>query len=99
MTTATLSFPDTYSQHETRQILEDTFKIERDFARARLSKFSLECQEFEKRYQMDSEQFLEQFESGELGDDLEWFDWYAVLRGRKVWERKYAILNELSWNE
>ena len=44
MTTATLSFPGTYSQDETRQILEDTFKIERDFALARLSKFTRECQ-------------------------------------------------------
>lgn len=99
MTTATLSLHSTHSQRETRQILEETFKRERDFAQARLLKFDQECQEFEERYHMDSEQFLEQFESGELGDDVQWFDWYAVVRGRKIWERKYTILKELSWNE
>jgi len=24
---------------------------------------------------------------------------YAVVRGRKIWERKYTILKELSWSE
>jgi hypothetical protein len=42
-------------------------------------KFENECKEFEKKYKMDSEFFLNKFDSGELGDDLQWFDWYASL--------------------
>ena len=99
MTTVTFSLRSSYPREETREILEDAFKVERDVARARWSKFEQECQAFEARYQMDSEDFLEQFESGALGDDLQWFDWYAVLRGRNIWERKYTILKNLAWTE
>ena len=65
MTTATSSLHSMYSQGETRQIIEDAFKIERDVARARFSKFKQECQAFGEQYQMDSEDVLAQFESGE----------------------------------
>ncbi len=63
------------------------------------NKFESECKEFEKKYKMDSEFFLNKFDSGELGDDLQWFDWYASIRGKKLWGKKYQILSEISWNE
>ncbi len=50
-------------------------------------------------FKMDSDLFLHKFNEGELGDDLRWFDWYASIRGKKLWEKKYRILSELSWNE
>jgi hypothetical protein len=30
---------------------------------------------------MDSDLFIEKFNSGELGDDDDYFDWYAAKRG------------------
>jgi len=48
---------------------------------------------------MDSESFLEKFDTGKLGDDLQWFDWYASIRGKKLWAKKYQILSEISWKE
>ena len=97
--TATLSFQSPYPRAETRQILDDALSIEREFARVRLMKFTQECQEFEAAYQMASTEFLQQFESGQLGDDPQWFDWFAATRGKQVWERKYLLLKGLSWNE
>lgn len=45
---------------------------------------------------MSSEEFLEQFEAGQLGDDKEFFDWYAAARGLKLWQERHEILSGAS---
>jgi hypothetical protein len=95
----TLSLQSTHSPGETKVIVEEALKTQRDFAYTRFLKFEHECQVFEHQYGMDSEQFLCKFESGELGDEEHWFDWYAVVRGKKLWEKKYHVLQGLAWNE
>ena len=39
------------------------------------------CQKFEQKYGMTSDEFLLKFESGELGDAPDYFDWFAAKRG------------------
>jgi len=36
---------------------------------------------------------MQQFESGALGDDAEYFDWYAAKRGCDLWERRFCMLS------
>lgn len=93
---ATLSLQTAYPQSETKMILDEAFHKERDFAYTRFKRFDEECRTFEKEYGIGSDQFLQQFESGELGDDECWFDWYAAIRGQKTWEKKYRILNGMA---
>lgn len=99
MTVSTLSFKTTHSQSEIKPVLDEALKNQKDFAYARFMKFDQECNVFEQKYGMDSSQFLEKFEAGELGDDEQWFDWYAAVRGKTVWGKKYRILSDISWNE
>lgn len=42
------------------------------------------CKTFESKYKMTSEKFLEQFDAGKLGDEQDFFDWYAAARGLKL---------------
>lgn len=70
-------------------MFKEALKTQRDFAYARFMKFEQECKIFEHTYGMDSDQFLRKFESGELGDEEQWFDWYAAIRGKKIWEQKF----------
>lgn len=35
---------------------------------------------FEQKYRMTSDEFLLKFESGELGDSQDFFDWFAAKR-------------------
>ena len=37
--------------------------------------------------------FSRDFEAGTLGDDLEYFDWYAAKRGLISWDRRTEILS------
>ncbi len=93
----TISIKSNYPQDETRSILFELVEKQIKFVLSRFKQFDKECREFEKNYQMDSNQFLAKFDAGELGDDLQWFDWYAAVRGRNLWKRKYNVLTRISW--
>ncbi|MFB6245196.1 MAG: hypothetical protein ABEJ03_02510 [Candidatus Nanohaloarchaea archaeon] len=57
-----------------------------------LERFRGKLEEFEEEYGMDSEEFMERFESGELEDDEDFFGWYTVYRSVKHWEEKIGEL-------
>jgi hypothetical protein len=78
---------------EVTGVLGDAVRHETDLARVRRDEFLKDCQRFEDKYHFSSDEFLERFESGELGDDADFFSWYAVKRGFDVWERRYQILS------
>ncbi|MFQ6072784.1 MAG: hypothetical protein ACE5KT_08820 [Methanosarcinales archaeon] len=41
--------------------------------------YKTEMEKFEKKYNISSEEFLKKFNNGEMGDDLEYFEWYAYV--------------------
>lgn len=86
-----------YPAGETKPVLSEALKQQADFAYAMFLKFQKECRDFEGRYRMNSDEFLLKFEAGDLGDDIQWFDWYAALRGKRLWEKKYDILHSIAW--
>ena len=47
-----------------------------------------EIKDFERRYGMDSDEFLREFERGELGDSQGYFTWWGLLRGQTVIEEE-----------
>jgi hypothetical protein len=65
-------------------------------ARQRVDHYSAACRKFEKKYRMTSEQFARQFDGGSLGDEQDYFDWYAAKRGRDIWCERYEILSKVS---
>jgi hypothetical protein len=50
--------------------------------------FEDRCRAFELEYHMSSDEFMQRFEAGELGDDAIYFDWYAAKCGLDVMRRK-----------
>ncbi len=87
-----------YSPEETRTVLQEFLEKQLDFANSRMHRFHKECEAYEQIYDMSSDLFLQKFESGELGDDEHWFDWYASCRGKDLWVKKLNILRDISWN-
>ena len=61
-------------------------------ARQRFEHYAELCRKFEQKYGMSSDEFIRQFDAGELGDDLAYFDWYAAQRGLDLWRERYEIL-------
>jgi len=78
---------------EIRRVLGNALRHQVDLASARRTYFERACRAFEQQHQMSSEEFMRQFESGTLGDEAEYFDWYAAKRGFDLWERRFRILS------
>jgi hypothetical protein len=92
-----LTMTSNYSPDETKMVLHEFWDQQLNFVGSRMRRFSKECEVFEQKYNMSSDVFLQKFDSGELGDDVHWFDWYASCRGRDVWSKKFNILRDISW--
>ena len=65
-------------------------------ARQRFEYYANLCSEFEQRFRMTSNEFVQKFDSGALGDDQEFFNWYAAKRGMDIWLNRSAILSGVS---
>ncbi len=50
----------------------------------RFTHYDKRCRKFEKQYGMNSDEFIQKFESGLLGDDQDYFDWYAAKKGLDI---------------
>jgi hypothetical protein len=77
-------------------VIAESIASHREFAQRRLAAYVERCITFEQRYGMSTETFLERFEAGTLGDQPEWFDWYAATQGKQIWSRKHTILAHLT---
>ena len=51
------------------------------------------CRRFEKKYGMDSDEFMDKLESGVLDDRDDYFDWFAAKKGMDIWSRRLRILS------
>ena len=85
-------FPD----QTVKDIVRAALRNEAAMARFRFEQFEKECQTFEQKYRMATEEFLTKFDAGELGDAEEYFDWFASARGRDVWRQKADVLGEVA---
>jgi len=72
--------------------------LERETSRLISQKARLEQQlaEFERKYSLDSEEFYEKFERGELGDTMDFVEWSATYEMVTNLRRQLSILG---WKE
>jgi hypothetical protein len=78
-------------KREVIQSLERESRLS-ETAIARLDK---RCRAFEKRYGWSTEEFLRKFNGGEIGDDQDYFLWYALARAKQDWKATRESLDEL----
>jgi hypothetical protein len=83
------------SAQELRTLAERALQSEREKVQARSELFARECAHYEQRNGMTTERFLETFEAGALGDEEEYFDWYAAAQGRLSWDERRRNLDEV----
>ncbi|MBW1745528.1 MAG: hypothetical protein JRJ25_04115 [Deltaproteobacteria bacterium] len=49
-------------------------------------------QEFEKKYQLSTLTFLKRFEAGQMGDEADYFDWYAFAKLLARWQETQSAI-------
>ncbi|MEN4017430.1 MAG: hypothetical protein PQ975_01640 [Methanobacterium sp.] len=69
-------------------IVKESLQRELILSKSKVNLLKEEIKGFEKKYGMSSEEFMEKFEQGELGDDQNYFEWWGLLRGIKKIEEK-----------
>jgi hypothetical protein len=75
---------DAYSdQAELDQILGKLSDVALSQHRLLLEKYDRDLREFEQRYDMESSVFYQRFEAGELGDDIDFFEWSTLYELRQ----------------
>ena len=84
-----------YAEEEINEVIDESITSRLEFAQRRLATYQASCAAFEQQHNMSTQEFLDKFESGALGDQQEWFDWYAAAEGKTLWSRKYDILAHL----
>lgn len=80
---------DTYSdQAELDRILGKLLDVALSQHRLRLERYERDLREFEQRYEMESAVFYQRFEAGELGDDVDFFEWAGLCELRQDIQEK-----------
>ena len=49
--------------------------------------------DLEKKYQLSTQAFLKSFESGQLGDDADYFDWHAFAKLLARWQKAQSAIH------
>lgn len=88
--------PTEFALAEVRNTLSSALRSEAEQAHLRREHYAALCRTFEQEHKLSSDEFLERFEEGSLGDALFAFDWFAAKRALDLWDRRYRILSGAS---
>ncbi|AKB31862.1 hypothetical protein MSSIH_1172 [Methanosarcina siciliae HI350] len=91
--TLTLDIKGDFTPQEVSEVIRAALDQNERVAKYKIKKYSGICENFENKYGMDSDHFMEKFDSGDLGDDDDFFDWYAAKKGLDIWNKKLKILS------
>ncbi|MDO9099052.1 MAG: hypothetical protein Q7U60_13150, partial [Candidatus Methanoperedens sp.] len=69
------------SIQEVSSVIRSALALDGRIAKHKKAKYAETCKIFEKKFRMNSGVFMKKFESGELDDRDDFFDWYAAKKG------------------
>ena len=61
-------------------VFDKLFDRERQTLLQQRSELRADLNKFEHLYSLESSEFYDKFESGEIGDDMDFFEWYGAWR-------------------
>ncbi|NQE52256.1 hypothetical protein C5S29_01585 [ANME-1 cluster archaeon GoMg3.2] len=73
---------------EAVDIVKSGLAIEENILKMSLDEYKADLETFERNYKMSSEEFIQKFESGDLGDDANWFDFLFAYRAYEHVKKK-----------
>jgi len=77
------------------EALSSAITRELKILKAKQEGFEGEIQKFELRHGLSSKEFYEKFEGGKLGDDEDYFAWWAAIQAQKSIKARTETLQEL----
>jgi hypothetical protein len=92
----TVNVKKDFSLLEVSNVIRSALALDERIARHKKTKYSNLCSNFETKHKMSSDIFMTKFDSGQLDDRDEFFDWYAAKKGLDTWNKKLEILSGIS---
>jgi len=82
-------------KEEAVDIVKSGLEIEENILTMSLDEYRADLETFERKYKMSSEEFIQKFESGDLGDDADWFDFLFAYRAYEHVKKKLKLIEEI----
>ena len=80
----------------TESVIRSAINFEKRIFSIGLQSYEKRLKEFEKRYSMSCEEFIERYENGELGDDEKWFDWLFEYKAYKHLKKRLELMENIA---
>ncbi len=77
-----------------KETLKKLIEQEIDMLEKEKEQYKREMAKFEEKYSQKSEEFIKKFNNGEMGDDLDFFEWYASVDSYNRVEKRQKFLME-----
>jgi len=77
------------------EALSSAMEGELKILRTKMKGFEGEMRKFESKRMLSSKEFYEKFEGGELGDDEDYFKWWAAVQAHQSIKARAETLQEL----
>ena len=77
---------------ELTEEIKTSLRREYSFCFNAIAFYEKATKDFEKKYHLSTEIFLKQFEAGKMGDDADFFDWYAFAKFLDQWQKTQSVL-------
>ncbi len=78
------------------QILKTGIGLKKKLLSVKSENYLKRLKTFEKKHKMKSDEFLKEFNAGNLGDDAQWFDWLFVYDAYNKIVKQKNIIEGLS---
>lgn len=92
----TFNIKKDFSIEEVSDVIRSALDLDKRIAQIKKDKYFNICKNFEDKYEMESDNFMEKFDSGQLDDRDDFFDWYAAKKGLNIWSKKLEILSGIN---
>ncbi len=72
--------------------IKTSLKREYDLHSNAVAFYKKALQEFEGKYQISTQSFLKSFDDGQIGDEADYFDWYAFAKLLARWQKTQSAI-------
>jgi len=92
----TLNIETDFSPQEVCEAIRSALEHEKHVAKYKVKRYSIICEDFETKFGYSSSELRAKFEAGNMGDESDFFDWYAAKRGLDHWNKRLEVISGIS---
>ena len=78
------------------EVIRSALALDERITKHKKDKYANICSDFENKYGINSDIFIEKFEIGKLDDSDDFFDWYSAKKGLDNLNKKLQIMSGIS---